>query len=81
MEREKGQTEMIRDDKDMEDIYENKILPCPFCGAKASLLMRSLDEFDVACSAEICFLKFGADWYLQKNKAIDLWNKRKNDIV
>mgnify|MGYP001568427352 FL=1 len=31
MEREKGQTEMIRDDKDMEDIYENA--PCPDCDA------------------------------------------------
>ena len=63
---------------------ENELLPCPFCGKPAILIMREDavlgDSCDIMCLSEPmeCFMSTGADWYLPRDDVIELWNKRKD---
>lgn len=61
---------------------EPKIKPCPFCGGKARLLIKSFDIFTHGAIVECC--KCGARTkliepncdYSAKNKAVEIWNER-----
>ena len=57
------------------------LLPCPFCGGEAVLIEMpdvkyNATDWDVGCKTKGCFLEHGADWRLEKEQAIELWNKR-----
>ena len=61
---------------------EIKLKPCPFCGGKAKLELRSFDVFISAatvvctkCGARTNMIKPSCD-YTAKDKAFKLWNRR-----
>lgn len=54
----------------------DELLPCPFCGGDARLLDKGGDEYDVCCGTTQCYASCGADWYLERARAIEAWNRR-----
>lgn len=58
------------------------LLPCPFCGGEARLIEKpdieynAPSDWDAGCTTRECFLEEGAEWYLEKEQVIKLWNKR-----
>ena len=51
---------------------------CPFCGKEPKLFIRGNDEFsyDVGCGTSGCYLEAGADWWIGRNDAVEMWNKK-----
>lgn len=59
---------------------------CPFCGTSAMLFRRNTfwtdrnntdnEDWDVKCNNDECYLSYGADWYLYRSEAIEMWNRR-----
>lgn len=69
-----------------------KLLPCPFCRSKPTLIERkcSKTKFAVGCSNIECIIYLPSDvnkrnlhnyaWaYVDKRELIKAWNKRSND--
>lgn len=56
--------------------------PCPFCGNEANFVnshpsfSEDSNEWDIACSTLGCFLEYGADWFLPREKVAKMWNER-----
>ena len=61
---------------------EIKLLPCPFCGAKAGYLRREStmsqwSGFDIKCTRHGCYLEEGAEWCWENPEdAVLIWNMR-----
>jgi len=66
----------------------NELKPCPFCGSKAEPMRRVLfgfdyeptdceDNYDIRCTNEHCYLADGADWWMELESVVNLWNTRK----
>lgn len=69
------------------EIFEDALFtpylqPCPFCGREPRLIERNSGQlmgdskYDVGCYKEGCYLEFGADWWFEKEDAIQKWNNR-----
>ena len=57
----------------------SELLPCPFCGGEARLIMSSPDWFFPACMNREC----ACDWtdsYPTKAEAIEAWNTRHKSV-
>lgn len=60
---------------------DNKLLPCPFCGEKATLnsiwkLNEKLVNYTVFCSNQDCVASIDGVWSKNKNPIIKQWNTR-----
>ena len=66
--------EEIREEMPLE---KGELKPCPFCGSVARLTFSLEEAFFVECLNRKCFMFFGpAGEYMQKQYAIEGWNKR-----
>jgi hypothetical protein len=59
---------------------DNKLLPCPFCGAEARILNYS-GAFRVIDTNYMCGVPLAERWYKSEQEAISAWNSRSPDIV
>jgi hypothetical protein len=60
----------------------DKIKPCPFCGGEAHLVQTGLpDRYRIECSWNaLCFAHKTLVEYLDRDVAIEQWNKRAQTI-
>ncbi len=56
------------------------LLPCPFCGSEAKMLVHS-NSYRVVDTNYKCGIPFGERWYKTAQEAAEAWNRRSPDIV
>ena len=59
---------------------DEKLLPCPFCGAEAKLLSLS-GAFRVVDTNYKCPIQPSEKWFATEEEAVSAWNRRSPDIV
>jgi len=59
---------------------DDKLLPCPFCGAEAKLLCHS-GAWRVVDTNYKCDIQPSEKWFATEEEAIAAWNRRKPEIV
>lgn len=57
------------------------LLPCPFCGGKATWIERlhssgRIAGYDIACDGYECMAADGFDWVMDKASLAKMWNRR-----
>lgn len=61
-----------------EQINENELLPCPFCGGKAEMQQVDGYGFYIYCSNDMCNVQVETPFYPSKKIVIEAWNERDN---
>lgn len=60
-------------------IDQPDLLHCPFCKKDVELFQREKDNeysWDIRCNFDKCWFVEGSDWWLSKEDAILMWNRR-----
>ena len=56
-----------------------ELLRCPFCHRKPKLVKKDnvyVDVYDVCCHTPGCYLESGADYRIEKDDVVAMWNNR-----
>jgi hypothetical protein len=57
---------------------KEQLLCCPFCGTKNAHIKQNGDHFFyIVCEKDGCYVR--TDGYLNRQSAIDFWNKRSEE--
>ena len=56
-----------------------KLKPCPFCGAKGNVSYNLIHGYIPHCTNEFCMLNESEYGFETENEAIEAWNRRADD--
>lgn len=57
---------------------KTELKPCPFCGGEAKVIFSRTTEvqWKVRCKSVDCDVRPTTSWFIEKEDAIDRWNRR-----